>query len=475
MRQQLRNQLIEHEATETFSSEQLENSQRGQRGIRRLVADDREGIAATAQDILTELDLNRQQSPELRSQLEALQLAVEELATGPLPAAEQQIKQAHSSEQATEALAALESATANQERIIQVLEQQLEAFSAWAGQQRFVRELAELQQQQRELRDQTLDRLGQDSTARSPRDLDPESRSQLNQAIEKQVEITNRFDSLTQKLRQASREASADTDADSLAGDALGLAKDLGTASKLREATEQLRQNHGGRAAELQNQLAEDFKELTDMLAGKRERQLDRLVEGLQDAQRELEERRNQLEQLREEIESRQQPSPQQQSELDQLGESTDRLSRRMKRLQADQASRSTARAAQQLSRAGEEDTNQPVRQAEQDLAEAAEQLAESLEQRQQDLARQNAYQLADGLATAIESQLHLNQETQELDTKPQQQKKSESGDLARRQREVGGQTGTLSDLAKDSRVLRYGLERCRQRHAASGREPLGR
>jgi hypothetical protein len=253
------------------------------------------------------------------------------------------------------------------------------------------------------------------------------------------------------------------SDSDPLAAekiaDAVYRARELATSARMQSAGSSLERNRMGQAIGLQEEIRDDLKELLDLLAGRTETELERLVEKLRQAEEDLadlarrqdklreqfeelgqeadEEARNQLERLRHQQES--------------LEQDTERMTRRLERLMAQQASRTTEQAAGAMQAAAQgagggdaQGASRQAAEAKRKLDEARQQVARQSRQLEAELAMEQLARLEDSLKTLRGRQEAVIEETRRLD-----ELSTTQGDLTR------GQLASLLNLGREQQMVR--------------------
>ena len=427
------------------------------------------GVPMHIAGLLTDLDNNKIDSPDIRRQMEDLLAEIDRLSREHLPILGRELtaaikaaqieleQQAGDGRLVAESLAA---AGEHQDHVIQSLEQMLGRLARWDNFRRFHRDMSQLLGDQEELNRRTAD-LGRRTLAKLLRDLPPQELADLKIYARQQSELGRRLDRLQQDMAAASEQLQqTDPLAAETIGDALARARELATSGKMRTASDEIEKNQMGQVIPRQEQVVVDLHEILDILANRREHELDRLVKKLREAETDLAnlaqrqedvkkqmdqaaaqtaeaERRRQLEQL-----SRRQQQLQQESE---------RMARRLERLMAQPSSKATQQAANQMGQAcqaaGQGDAKAACRQAEtakQSLDDAAQQLAERRRQAEVELAMEQLERLQDAVKSLDERQGRILEETRRLDNLQRSE-----GRLTR------AQAISLQDLARDQASLK--------------------
>lgn len=491
----------------TGDVDHIQGAELTQRQVDRALTSDTEGVRMQIDDLLSDLANNKLDSPDLTRRIEALGEQIDELATEHLPAieaglttsmkaAQSQLGQEQSTEVPAQSRDALAEAGAHQDEVVAGLEQMLGELSQWDNYRRFYLDVASLRREQAEVAERVVE-LGKETLSRELKDVAPQQQAELQQLAQQQLELARRLETLQQQMAATQQQLE---DQDPLAaetlGDALHQARQEGISGQMRGAGQNIEQNQIGQANDLLNQSMEALQEMLDVLANRREHELERLVKKLREAEQQLAEIRKQQEGLRKKIEdAAQNPNEaererqlqrlsRQQRELQQEAE---RFARRLQRLQADRASQTTAQAGQSMQQAGEQGeqgnadgANQEAARAERDLEEAQQQLAERRRQAEADLAMEQLARIQDELKALRLAQQGLVEETARLTAIEQTQGRLTRGqaasvrDLSLEQSAVQSDTELLSEKLSAAAAFRLALSGAAQ-HMARAAEYLDR
>lgn len=404
-------------ATDRQAVDRLSTLTFDQQRINQGVTDPTRGAIAQVQRIRAELAQSRLDRPELKDQLEDIGKQLQQLAQGPLDGAGRSLAGAQRAgqqaleggdQQAQRRLdQSLGQAVGSQQQSIKTLEQLVERMSGWSDYQRFARELAELETQQRELRGQTLKEATR--AAAAGRDS-PERAAQRGKLQAQQAELSRRFGKLQDSMRRSLREGAAEPSPSAQAlRDALNESQDRATRGRLDEAERQLRIGQLGMSAGEQQQAADDMQEMREILSDRASADPRKLAEQLSDAQQKLAQLQQQLDQLEQRAEQ-----PNQQRQREKLAERTERLGRRMNRLSAPQAGQSAQDGAGKMQQSAEEGEagRQSLGDAQQSLQQAQQQLDEKIKQLKDLLALRVLDRLAQRLPGYILRQTELLEAT---------------------------------------------------------------
>jgi len=460
--------------------DRLQAAELGQRRASRALADPDEGVPKQVRALLADLESNRVDSPDVRRRMEGLLEEIDRLAAERLtPIGRELTAAVKAARLAVDEGAAptppgskplepvttpLSEAGKHQDAVIAALERLLGDLGQWDNYRRFHRELSQLLRRQEELLEDTAE-LGRRTLSKELRDLQPQERADLKVLARRQLELGRQFDRIQEEMGRAAEQlASTQPLAAEIVADALAEARRLGLSAEMRSAGGEVAENRIGGAAATQKQIVDDLKSVLDVLANRREHELDRLVKKLLEAEGDLgglhrrqsavragmgraaarpddAERRETLKRL-----ARQQQ---------QLRDETERMTRRLQRLMARRAAETCEQAAGQMGTAG--DCAGGGRAAE--AAEAAARAEKSLEDAQDELARRRFQAQAE---LALEQLARLQDALEHL-------RRQQDGALTDTQRYAAlaaggpltpGQLAGLRDLARLQRSLQLDTER---------------
>jgi hypothetical protein len=453
----------------------LQSAELNQRRVHRLLVDPMEGMPVLIDALMTELRINQLPASNILASMRELRAALDRLATDPLSSAERELTTAR---KAAEAMAdnksvarlarSLANAGAAQDLVIVVLEQLLGELTDWADFRRFVRQLAELRQDQIAHEQTSRTELELETLPLEVRELSRSQRANLAKAAAGQDSLARRYEKIEQGMDMVARQlADEEETAAQLLDDAVALARHLAIGSKMRDTTHDLNANRVGVALERELQIAAELEQVLDVLRNRGENSLDQLVNKLRQTETRLAALRQQAAALRElialaekqgrsaDIRQLQQLKAQQ----EQLRRAAKQLARQLNRIQADAAGRSTQSAADRLknrpSDAGETaaslqrpSSSNEVRQAENDLAEAARHLAQRREEAEFDLALELVRRFQTELQEMVVRQQEVVRDTIGVD-----HARVASGGLATEQsQKLEGLADTERELAKLTR-----------------------
>jgi len=439
-------ELKDLEALRQAGFDQLKGAAASQEQVRRGLADPQEGLPAEIARLLAAMEMNQLDASDTRRQLEELAAELKRLDEQHLTPLAQQLPQAVRSvqqafESSTDDAVPVEKQVAqqvtaagkHQDAVIQGLERLQAEMTQWDNYRRFARELSVLRREHEAIAQETA-RLGRETVTRRFDDLTPQQQTDLRQLARREDELARRLDVIQQNMERMSRELEEfDPMAAGVLTDALHHARQQGLSNRLREASRKVQQNQVGQAIGEQNAVAGNLDEMLDILVGRREHELSRLVDKLREAQNELgklQERQQALQQQAQQAASQTDSAEQRrrlqrlQREQAQVREETERLARRLQRLQAEQASQAMQQAGQNMQgaeqAAGQDQAKQAGQEAQQaleDLQDAQRELANRLRQAQRDLAQEQLAKIEDRLKSLRDRQQTVVDEVLRLRT----------------------------------------------------------
>ncbi len=439
---------------EQFDVDHLQGATLNQRQIDRALTGRSEGVVRHIRVLLDDLDQNKVDSPDVRRRMQGLLAEIAQLQQRHLPQIGQGLTTAIKAAQVALAdraaagggeqpqksppppdrlvATALGSAVEHQDQVIAALAQMLGQLSQWDNYRRFYREVAEMVRQQEELARRTAV-AARTTLAQEPKDLQPQQVADLKLLAREELELALRLEQLQEALRQAGQQM-ADSDplaADTVA-DAAAEIQRRGISGAMRSTLANLQQNQMGQATQRQKQILQDLDEVLDILSGRRQHELARLLKRLTEAETQLAAIANRQAGLNPQLAAagRQSAATRRREQLDRLGgqqagaaDEARRLARRLERLLADRASQATQRAAGQMDQsaaaahqADAAAASGRCQQAQASLAEALGQLKARLRQAETDLAGEEISRLQGLLQQLHEQQRELFQQTRDLD-----------------------------------------------------------
>jgi len=302
----------------------------------------------------------------------------------------------------------------HQDRVIAALEEIRRRLSEWENYRRFHRQVLQLTQEQKETARRTAE-LGEQTVGKRLEELPPPERADLKILAAAQLEYARRLEQILQEMDQAGPELQqSDPLAAETVADALAEARRLAVSSRMQTCGDDLANNRIYQAAALQEQIVTDLQQVLDLLTGRRQQELARLLAKLSQAEADLLGLERQQEGLRRRIEAcgqmpdetqRREQLQRLRREQEQLQQTAEQMATRLERLLADRASRATARAAARMAQAaqsaGEGDAAEASRQAGEAraaLGQARDELGARRLRTEAELAMEQLARLADAL-----------------------------------------------------------------------------
>lgn len=473
--------------------DQLQSSELNQRQVQRLLGDENDGARAVIAQALTDLDNNRIDSPEARRRLQELATELRrieqqhltviqsDLING-LKVARMQLAAppAAGNDEPDSVDRLLTSAGQQQDAVIAALEELRGEFSQWDSYRRFAREISRIHREQLDLtRDTEATRLT--TLGRDVRELSPQQRADLKKLTQLQGELGRRFDKVLGGMQQMLPQLQTDEPlaAETIA-DALDTAQRLAISGQMRESARGIENNQIGQASEHQQQAASGLEQLLDVLASRREHELERRVKQLRQAADDLDKLIQRQEANRQQLEdaAKNTDTEQRKRQLErltreqaELADELKRLTRRLDRLQADAAADAADKAAREAgdaAAAGRADdaatAAQQARAAENSLADARQKLADEIKQTEQDLLEEQMQRLEQTVAALVTRQQRIIEETQrlnELRTAQGQWQRAQLTSLRQlslEQRTLAAETGVLAGRLTDAAAFQLAL-----------------
>ncbi|MCO6047847.1 hypothetical protein NG895_28410 [Aeoliella sp. ICT_H6.2] len=425
----------------------LLNTRLTQQGVRRTLTEKSAGVVDRCDALIDRLAMNRVSHPELVTQLQRIIDVVSTLGKGPLPAAEQQLTElrktveslanrAVSANEEQQLTSEFNSLDATQQEIIAALEQLIDEANAWSDTDRFIRELARLEQEERELRERSLELLRRSFESRTNRDVAPPDQQEIDRLTAAQADLARRFDKMTQAMNEMAGSESVTSDLAARLQDAVQAAESANLSAQLADASRELNQEQFGRAAETQESAADALRELVDRLRDRAPTDPGELASRLRDLQRQLNELAQQANDAAEQANE-----AQQNQQRDELAKKLEQLSRELNRLTAQAASQSAQSAsANSAPKPGEskQQSKQDMEQAKKDIEQAQRELAQRIAELEGERQQRLLERLAQVLDDLIPRQQVALEDTLKLDGA-----RDTSGALDQQQVEQAGKLAT--------------------------------
>jgi hypothetical protein len=481
----LRIRLQEMKRFEQPDLDRLRADELNQRQVNNLLTSAADGVPMHVLAILADLENNRLDTPELVDSLQRLLDELDRVGREHLPAigrelttaiktAEISLNEPSTGIDLASAGQSLGSVASEQEQVVAALEKLLSQLRQAEGYQQFHRDLSLLLHDQEETSRRSGD-VGKRTVTKSPSDLPPQDLADLRIVATRQLEHARTLDRILQAMWQAAEKLRReDPVAADTVGDALVEARQMAIESTMRSAGENLRQNQIGQAAAAQKEIVRQLQEVLDILANRRNQELDRLVKKLREASAEIDDLAKTQAELRQAMVKNSQ-NPQDANAKNEwrrladqqarLQKETERLSRRLERLTADRAAESAKRAAGEMNAAVGSASGgngagacQGAGAAEKSLAETAKQLEEAKKQAELDLAMEQLSRMEDAV-----KQLHAGQRKAIEETDRLEMLRQTEGKLTR------SRLSTLRDIAKMQRSLREDAAKLAEKLTAAG------
>lgn len=455
---------------------QLEAAELNQRNVQRHLASPQDGVEAQIEALLTELDSNRLADQAAARRMTELLVKVREINRQPLPLISQELTAAVKSaraavegadnqkkcdDNAADASRSLGTAGKEQDDVVARLESLLGELSQWDNFSRLAREVSQIRVDEERLTRDTEGLQLKAATATNPNAA--ELRAGARQLSQRQLELARRFDKLQTRMEELlTRLRANDPLVAATLADALDAGRRFAIGGQMRSVAGELGEQRLGQAAQTQAQILENLKELTDLLASRRDRELARGVKSLGEAAGELDDLAKRHEQLQNELDAvAKEKSDEVQKrklerlspELKKLAEEVAELSRKLERLRARRASEAGKQAGGSLGQAGgaaEEgnagEAQQQSRRAKDLLDEAKQELQQQIKQAQQDLQREELARMEQLIQGLVVRQKGVLAEIQRLEGLRDQK----NGQLSKPQqtslRQTAGEQRSLAD-----------------------------
>jgi len=304
--------LREPAALEQADIDHLQAAALGQRQVDRTLSGRSDGVSMHVRALLSDLDHNRLDLPEVRRRMERLLAEIGRLEREHLPGIAEELTAAMKEAQIAVAdgrtgpepavARAVAAAAGHQDAVAAAVEQLLGQLGQWDIVRRLQRDLAQLLRDQEELGRRTAELAGQ-TVARELRDLLPQQLADLRLLARSQLELAIRLEQSEGELRQSgARLARGDPSISRTLLEAAEEASRRALSPQMRAVRDEIERNQMGRALQGQNRTVADLRAVleilarggTDALAG-----LAESVQRLHDRQQELLKDTASLEQLR--------------------------------------------------------------------------------------------------------------------------------------------------------------------------------
>ncbi len=466
--------------------DRLHATELNQRQVNNLLTSVGEGVPMHVLAILADLENNRLDTPELVQRMQDILAELNRVSREHLPLIGRDLTSAIKSTEIslTETPGDgrnlkttgenLDSAARQQEQVIAALEKLLAQLKQAEGYQRFHRDLSLLMRDQEETAKRTAD-VGKRTLTRPLADLPPQDVADLRILASRQLEHARTLDRILQTMLQTADDLRRDDPvaADTVA-DALEEARRMAIGAAMRSCGENVRRNRIGRASDAQKEILQQLQEVLDILANRRNQELDRLVKKLREAASDIDELAKGQAELHQAMEKNAQNPPDERTKKEwrrlaeeqaRLQKETEKLSRRLERLTAERAAASARQAAGEMGAAGQAAAAgngtgacQGAGAAEKSIADAARQLDERRRQAELDLAVEQLSRMEDAI-----KHLHAQQQKAIDETGRLEQLRQKEGNLSR------SQLASLRDVARIERSLQADAQKMAEQLAGAG------
>ena len=455
---------------------QLEAAELNQRNVQRQMSDPQDGVEAQVVALLAELDNNRLTDQAAARRMTDLLAKVREINRQPLPVISQELtaavksaraavesgdKQKKCEDSAAEASTSLAAAGKEQDVVVARLESLLGELSQWDNFSRLAREVSQIRVDEEKLTRDTENLQVKAATANDSNAA--ELRAAARQLSQRQLELARRFDKLQTRMEDLLvRLRASDPLVAATLADALDAGRRFAIGGQMRSVAGELGEQRLGQATQTQGQILENLKELTELLASRRDRELARGVKSLGEAAGELDELAKRQEQLQKELDAAAKEKVAEEKkrklerltpELKKLAEEIAELSRKLERLRAKRAAEAGNQAGNSLGQASAaaeagngDEAGQQSQKAKDLLDEARQELQQQIKQAQQDLQREELARMEQLLQGLVVRQKGVMAEIQRLEAL----RDKKSGQLSKPQqaslRQTAGEERSLAD-----------------------------
>lgn len=401
---------------------QLEAAELNQRNVQRQMTDPQSGVEAQLVALLSELDSNRLADQAATRRMNDLLAKVREINQQPLPAISQELTAAIKSarvavesagkekneknceDNATDTFRSLSAAGKEQDDVVARLESLLGELSQWDNFSRLAREVSQIRVDEEKLAGDTQALQFKAAAATNPDAAD--NRAAARQLSQRQLEVARRFDKLQTRMEELlTRLRASDPLVAATLADALDAGRRFAIGGQMRSVAGELGEQRLGQAGQTQQQILVNLKDLVDLLASRRDRELARGVKSLGETAGELDSISGRHQQLHDELaaiakvkneDEKKRKLERLTPELKKLSAEVEELARKLERLRARRAAEAGKQAGSSLGQAGAaaeggdaDDAQRQSQQAKDLLDEAKQELEQQIKQAQQDLQRE--------------------------------------------------------------------------------------
>lgn len=427
--------------------DQLQAAELNQRQVEQRLGHPTDGVAAQIRALIDQTRSNRVDSPELLARLMQFHNTVQGLTESPLPEIEHRlidstkiVRQAPVDDQGDQRVisgrhrgelhALFDQTGVDQKRVVEVLEELLSQLAQWDSYQQLARAIGQLKREQEEVHERTR-QLRIDTLTVRPSDLSAQQRAAVKRLTQRQNDIALRFGSLIGKMESTQQNLAVDDPgAAATLTNALDLIRQGGLSGLMRDVGREMDLFRLGQAVEQQEVVIDLLQQLQDVLANRRQSQLDRKVQQLQDALAELDRVRARQQVVQQQAAGTDTPAPQQfeqwAGEEGTLAARTELLANRIERRGEDRARAALDAAGQAMRRAGAaakgrnlSGTQQAALDAQQALDDARRQIADALNAITDALRDERIARLRQTVREFLSRQQRVIAETVQLDRDP--------------------------------------------------------
>lgn len=455
---------------EKADSDRLQGSELIQRQVERGLVSPTEGVLVQIGSLLDDLRNNQVDSPDVERQMQSVFDEVDRLGRDELPplsgeltaalkAARVGVGEEEGAERTRAAREPLMAVGRHQQEVIDTLDRLTASLAESESFRRFHREISTLRREQQDIQHDSRE-LARRTLTKEINKLSTQERADLEKLAARQLELAREFDRIQQRMQRTADEAAgSDPLSAGSISDALAQSREQGLSQRMHESGREIAANRFGQAIETQQQVNEGLREMLDVLANRREHELDRLVKKLREAGERLGELRQEQQGLQKKwraaadetnAAARRRELERLTRQQQQTAESTQRLARTLERLQAERAGQKASQSRANMDRAGTQGQQdqaaaaaEDAEQAESNLAQAEQELAKRLAQAEADLAQEQMTRLEDHLKAILDGERQLLEETRHYADVEQSQ-----GELTR------AQAVSVGDLARQQQSL---------------------
>jgi hypothetical protein len=258
--------------------DQLRAAELGQRQVNVVLTSRSEGVPSHIVAMLADLENNRIDNPDLKQSLDLVLKEIDRLDRDNLPAIGRELTSAVKSAEISltetpppagagpEVAAALAAAGKNQDQVIATLENLLKQLTQWDSNRRFQRDLTQLLREQEETTRSTVE-VGRRTLTKELKDLSPQDAADLRILASRQFDHARLLERILQDLENSSPDLQKnDPMAAKIVAIALDQAGRMRIGGQMRSCGDNLRQNQIGQAAEQQDIILEDLRQILDIL-----------------------------------------------------------------------------------------------------------------------------------------------------------------------------------------------------------------